>query len=330
LAILFCSLSGFGQTTAFTYQGRLQTNGVPAEGPYDLRFTLHDAATLGNQVGGPLTNSATGVTNGLFTVTLNFGSGPFNGSARWLQVGVRAFGETNDFTALSPRQPILSVPYAIQSLNASNLLGTLPAASLTGTLPDARLSANVALLTGSVTFQGNVTANQFNGSGAGLTSLPATNLTGTVADARLSTNVAFLNSNAIFKATVVGSNFFGNGVGLTNVPGRIFEVIPTGANIQSLANTGYLATNDTVAVVVTLPLSANVRVGETVRVSASGAGGWILAQNANQVILTGNLLGPIGVNWATNASTQSWKSIASSADGKKTGRRRGQWHQHLD
>ncbi len=48
LAILFCSLSGFGQTTAFTYQGRLQTNGVPAEGPYDLRFTLHDAATLGS------------------------------------------------------------------------------------------------------------------------------------------------------------------------------------------------------------------------------------------------------------------------------------------
>ena len=32
--------------TAFTYQGRLDVNGVPAEGAYDFRFTLHSDAIL--------------------------------------------------------------------------------------------------------------------------------------------------------------------------------------------------------------------------------------------------------------------------------------------
>ena len=34
--------------TAFTYQGRLNSTGQPANGHYDLRFTLYDAVTEGN------------------------------------------------------------------------------------------------------------------------------------------------------------------------------------------------------------------------------------------------------------------------------------------
>ena len=62
-------------TSAFTYQGRLNDGGVPAGGSYDLRFTLYDAASGGNPVGGVLTNAATAVTNGLFLVRLDFGAG---------------------------------------------------------------------------------------------------------------------------------------------------------------------------------------------------------------------------------------------------------------
>ena len=64
----------FAQGTAFTYQGRLNDGVNLATGIYDLKFTIYDAGASGNIVAGPLTNSATAVSNGLFTVTLDFGS----------------------------------------------------------------------------------------------------------------------------------------------------------------------------------------------------------------------------------------------------------------
>jgi hypothetical protein len=306
------------QTSVFTYQGQLTDNGSPANGIFDLRFSIYGIVSGGAPVAGPVTNSAVNVTNGLFTVELDFGSATFNGGARWLEIGVRPAGSPNDYSPLSPRQPLTSVPYAIRALaagSASNLLGTFSATNLTDTLPDARLSTNVALLGSSAVFRASVTATQFNGSGAGLSNVPAAGLTGIVPDARLSTNVALLTGNANFQGNVSGSNFFGNGVGLTNVPGRIFEVIPTGTNIQALANFGYLATNDTATVVVTLPVT--MRVGETIRVAGSGAAGWSIAQNAGQTILFGGLADDTGVNWTARENSRNWKAMASSSDGSK-------------
>jgi hypothetical protein len=308
------------QTSLFNYQGQLSLAGEPANGEFDMRFTLHDTAAQPAQVGSALTNAPVGVTSGLFSVTLDFGSAAFNGGPRWLQIGIRPNGDTNEYIILSPRQPLTSTPYAIRSLNAgsaSNLLGTLPATSLTGTLPDARLSPNVPLLNTNVVFLGSVTATQFNGGGAGLSNVPAAGLAGNVPDARLSTNVALLNSNAVFKASVVGSNFFGDGVGLTNVPGRIFEYIASATNLQATANFGYLATNPTAPVVVTLPATANIRVGETVRVTGAGAGGWVVAQNPGQVIQLGDLADTVGFAWRTNETARAWKAVAASADGSK-------------
>ena len=62
--------------TAFTYQGRLADGSTPANGLYDLRFTLFDAATAGSAVGIPsvVTTNATPVSNGVFSVSLDFGS----------------------------------------------------------------------------------------------------------------------------------------------------------------------------------------------------------------------------------------------------------------
>jgi hypothetical protein len=100
--------------------------------------------TNGNLVAGPLTNSATGVANGLFTATLDFGPGVFTGPARWLELDVRTNG-SGAFTLLLPRQPLLPMPYAIMANTASNLLGTLPAAQLSGTVPANQLSGTVPL-----------------------------------------------------------------------------------------------------------------------------------------------------------------------------------------
>src|SRR5215471_10593812 len=83
---IYCCIlaSAFGfrasaQSTAFTYQGRLNNGANPANGLYDLGFAVYDAATGGTPQGSPFTNSATAVSNGLFTVTLDFGPGVFTG-----------------------------------------------------------------------------------------------------------------------------------------------------------------------------------------------------------------------------------------------------------
>ena len=89
LATLNLQLSTvFAQGTAFTYQGRLNSGTNPATGIYDLRFAVYDAVSGGSVAGSALTNAATPVTNGLFTVMLDFGSGVFNGNARWLDIAV--------------------------------------------------------------------------------------------------------------------------------------------------------------------------------------------------------------------------------------------------
>ena len=135
--------------TAFTYQGVLNDSDGPVAGSYDMRFAIYDAVTDGSAVGSALTNTVA-VSNGLFTVTLDFGSGTFAGEARWLEIGVRTNGSAGDFTAMSPRQTLTSAPYALYAPgagtagSASNLLGVLAAGQLSGTYPNALNLSNPA------------------------------------------------------------------------------------------------------------------------------------------------------------------------------------------
>src|SRR6267378_8177087 len=92
LAFLAGVHAAHAQGTAFTYQGRLDNGISTANGSYDLTFSLFDADTNGNQVGVTLTNTAVGVSNGLFVVTLDFGAGMFDGNPRWLEIGVSTNG----------------------------------------------------------------------------------------------------------------------------------------------------------------------------------------------------------------------------------------------
>ena len=48
LTILMAAANAFGQTSAFTYQGKLSDNGSPANGAFDLQFKLFDNATVGS------------------------------------------------------------------------------------------------------------------------------------------------------------------------------------------------------------------------------------------------------------------------------------------
>ncbi len=109
--------------TAFTYQGRLADGGSPATGAYDFEFRLYDALTGGGQVGSAVTRDDVPVSNGLFTVELDFGAGAFTGEARYLQIGVRPGSSTGAYTTLSPRQALNPTPYALYSLSTGGLQG---------------------------------------------------------------------------------------------------------------------------------------------------------------------------------------------------------------
>src|SRR5271155_433141 len=101
------------QSTAFTYQGVLTDGGNSANGSYDLEFYLRDALTAGNAIGTTNTLPLVPVTNGLFTVSLDFGSNIFTGTNYWLEIGVRTNGSITDYSILAPRQALSAVPYAL-------------------------------------------------------------------------------------------------------------------------------------------------------------------------------------------------------------------------
>lgn len=124
----------FAQGTAFTYQGRLSDNGVPANGNYDVQFALYFTNVTGSIIAGPVTDNATPVSNGVFTAAVDFGQGVFTGANYWLETAVRTNGG-GAFIKLSPRQPLTPTPYAAFANSASNLTGILPVAQLGGTVP---------------------------------------------------------------------------------------------------------------------------------------------------------------------------------------------------
>ncbi len=142
LCLLFSASAALGQTTSFTYQGRLSDGSAPASGAYDMKFRLYDAG--GNPQGSPdtVTLDSTGVqvTNGVFTVQLDFGAGAFGGGDRFLEISVRphsADPNTPAYTTLSPRQQITSTPYAIRSIAA----GTADTATTAATATTATTAA---------------------------------------------------------------------------------------------------------------------------------------------------------------------------------------------
>jgi hypothetical protein len=258
----------FAQGTAFTYQGRL-TDGVnPASGIYDLRFTIFDSTNLpGVIVAGPLTNSATGVTNGFFTIALDFGSGPFtSGAPRWLEIGVRTNGG-GAFAALAPRQQLTPTPYAIyaEGASAAGLNGTIPSLNLGGTYGNAVNFNNGAndfdgtftgQFFGSV-FTGGLFTGTFLGSGSGLGDVwhtagnlgtaPPANFLGTIDNQPLEVRV---NNQRVLRLepAVDGTGFLPNVIGGKDnfvAPGTTGAFIGGGGGV-GLSNT-IASTEDVIA-----------------------------------------------------------------------------------
>ena len=103
--------------TAFTYQGELRDESGPVNDTCNLTFALYDAPGSGTPpTGGTLLGTVAKpgqeIVEGRFTVALDFGSGVFEGSARWLQITVDC---GDGAVTLSPRQRLTPAPYAVNA-----------------------------------------------------------------------------------------------------------------------------------------------------------------------------------------------------------------------
>ena len=88
------------------------------------------------------------------------------------------------------------------------------------------------------------------------------------------------------------------------LPGTLRWQAVAGTSQAATGNTGYLLAN---AALVTLTLPATPNVGDMVRVLGTGAGGWVIAQNAGQQIRLGPAASTVGA--AGSASGDQWEAL---------------------
>ena len=233
-ALVLCAglQQAFAQGTAFTYQGRLNDGGNAANGSYDLTFTIYAVGNGGSAFAGPLTNSPVGITNGLFTVTLDFGSGIFDGNSRWLEIGVRTNGG-GSFTTLTPRQQLMPTPYAIFANTASQLMGNalVQVGNIVNTATNNVLETATNAFYGIGNPSNYVTSSITNG-------LATTNYVNAITNGLATTNYVNTATNNFGTAVAVNlinaanqfaGTFAGNGSGLTNVGGVALVTSTTNA-----------------------------------------------------------------------------------------------------
>ncbi len=210
------------QTSAFTFQGKLNDGGTAANGTYQFQFKLYDTASGGSQLGSSIADLPATVTSGIFSVNLDFGANAFDGAARFLEIGVRLNGSGQPYTILNPRQTVTSTPYAVKSLNAENAttattagnavkLGNVPAAQYTQN-DDARLSDARTPTPFSTYYIQNGTSQQatsnFNVSGEGKANILTATAQFNIGANRILSNAGFQN---LFVGTEAGTSNTGAG-----------------------------------------------------------------------------------------------------------------------
>jgi hypothetical protein len=123
----------------------------------------------------------------------------------------------------------------------------------------------------------------FSANASNAAAVPASGIVGTIPSANLPTN-------------------------LTSSAGTVWQS-PSSTTIQAQSNTGYVVTNSQ-QVTITLPAAPNI--GDIVKISGVGTGGWVVAQNAGQTIAAS--FTPLVL---PGDASGTWQSIASSSDGTK-------------
>ena len=181
-----------------TYQGRLKENNQPVTGNRSIEILLCNALTGGvcNTSGVQDVYVSTGLFKSTFTAP---GAADVSAGAWYLELKVGG-------QALSPREALSSVPYALYSTSAA-YAGSLAVSAGAGVIA----STHVYLVNGSsLTVAGDVMAHTFYGSGAGLTGI---------------TGASGTDSTKVLKTgdTMTGQLTLGNNSSMT-VTGNAFSV----------------------------------------------------------------------------------------------------------
>ncbi|HQU82219.1 MAG TPA: hypothetical protein PKY59_03800 [Pyrinomonadaceae bacterium] len=285
VTIILCLLLVLGvsaqQSTSFSYQGKLNSSSLPANGTYDFRFELFSLLTNGTAIGTVDLNNVQ-VTNGIFTVPLDFGANAFDGTARYLEISVKLPSEST-FTALAPRLSISSVPYAIKAINAD--------------------SATVAQTANNATSLGGITANNFllnNGDGSQLVNV----------------NGGF-KWNVITADQQAQSN---NGY-IANSSGELIVTLPPNPQVGDVfrvagAGTGgwFINPNNLNQIITSEFWTPRETVRNWSGIASSADGTKLAATVFGGQIYTST---DSGVTWTARESTRFWTGIASSSDGTK-------------
>ena len=134
--------------TAFTYQGFLEDGGGPGTNTSpgcDFEFELWDAGAGGTKIDGTQAVSGVSVDDGLFTVTIDFGSGAFNGDARWLAISVCCPSPGCTLEALDPLVELTPAPYALRAWEGVGPPNALEVDTTTGFVGIGTTSPNAKL-----------------------------------------------------------------------------------------------------------------------------------------------------------------------------------------
>jgi trimeric autotransporter adhesin len=250
-------------TPAFTYQGELRTGNQPANGMYDFNFLLYGAQSGGSQIGSTVQVANVSVTQGLFSVALNFGAAQFAGDRQWLEIQIRPTGG-GAYETLSPRSEVTAAPYAwgaaaalANSVTSTSVVdGSIGAADINAAQVQQRITGTCtsAQAISSVNANGTVVCGNLGtgtvtsvAAGAGLSGGPITS-SGTLAIA----------TGGVTSAMVLDGSIGAADINAAQVQQRVTGSCPAGEYLRQINESGS---------VVCAPDNA-------------GSGGWGLAGNA--------------------------------------------------
>ena len=295
---------------------------MAASGTYDFEFALYDQETGGTQQP-PITIQRLGVqvTNGIFTVQLDFGSNGFaTGRSRFLEIRLKRSGDSA-FTILTPRQPVTSAPYAISSLyanssvsavtaNNSQQLGGVAASNFVQT-NDSRLSDARTPTAGSSNYIQNTTTQQtssnFNISGTGAANIFNAATQYNFGGSRIlgvpnSTSVTLgLSAGNVLGSGNTDNTFVGSSAGVK---------CTTAVNLGDCLGNTYLGRN---AGASQLTGSGNTFIGiDTGNVSPGGGSGVVLGGSNNTLIGARSTLSDQSLDHVTAIGADSYAAQSNS------------------
>lgn len=319
----------------------LDASGQALSGVREYRVQFYDAAADGTPLGEAITGQADLSPEGLFNLQIVLPSQALLAPEAWYELAVSSGAVPGPLTGsdiFPDRVKVESVPFALQSAEANHV--EVPAVG-SGIVTDSEFNA-LSGVTSGIQNQLDAKANTID-----VYLKTEVDLLQAVQDAAIADKANTADVVAKAGDTMTGALVMSGApvtvtnsyveLGQSTAPGTVADklynidgalqwngapayrfpwaIVTT--DTQMAGNNGYMASSGNL-VTLTLPLSASLNVGDTVRVNGIGAGGWEIAQNALQSILVGALQIPNASGaWIPRESNRNWFAVASSADGER-------------